>query len=58
MNRGGSYINSPLCIKSTKATINHITIFDNKCLKYAVTLALSHKEIGKNSEKISKIIFL
>ena len=29
-NRGGSYIDSPYCIKNKKATINHINKKDNK----------------------------
>ena len=54
-NRGGSYIDSPGCIKNKKATINHINKKDNKCFQYAVTVVLNHEEIGKHSERIIKI---
>ena len=54
-NRGGSYIDSPGCIKNKKATINPINKKDNKCFQYAVTVVLNHEEIGKHSERIIKI---
>ena len=53
-NRGGSYINSPDWIKNKKATINPIKGTDNECFQYAVTVALNHEEIGKNSKIINK----
>ena len=28
---------------------------DNKCFQYVVTVALNHEEIGKDSERITKI---
>ena len=41
--------------KKQKATINFINKNDNKCFQYAATLALNHKETGKDSERIKKI---
>ena len=38
-----------------KITINPINKTYNKCLQYAVTVALSHEEKGKNRERITKI---
>ena len=43
LDRGGSYIDSPDLIKNKKATINPINKKDNKCVQYAVTIALNHK---------------
>ena len=54
-NCGGSYIDCPDRIKIKKATINPINKKFHKCFQYAVTVALNHKEIGKNSERITKI---
>ena len=53
-NRGESYIDSPDWIK-IKTTINPINKNDNKCFQYTVTIALNHEEIGKKSQRISKI---
>ena len=38
-----------------KATIKSINKKDNKCFQYAVTVVLSHEEIGKNLERITKV---
>ena len=54
-NCGGSYTDSPDWIKNKKATINSINKNDNKCFQYAATLALNHKETGKDSGRIKKI---
>ena len=35
--------------------INPVNKNDNKCLQYAVTVALNYEEIGKNPEKITEI---
>ena len=51
---GVSYIDSPDWIKNKKSTINPINK-KNKCSQYAVTVALHHEEIGKHSERITKI---
>ena len=47
LNQGGSYLDSPNCIKSKKATINLINKKDNKCFQCAVTNALNYEEIKK-----------
>ena len=44
---GGSYIDSPDWIKNKKATINFIN-YNDKSFQLARTVALNHKEIGKN----------
>ena len=47
LNCGGSYIDSPDWIKNKKATINFIN-YNDKSFQLARTVALNHKEIGKN----------
>ena len=54
-NRGGSCTDSPDCIKNKEVTINPINKKENKCFQYTVTVALTHEEIGKNSERATKI---
>ena len=44
LNRGGSYIDSPKWLKNKKSAINPKNN-DNKCLKYAITLALNLDKI-------------
>ena len=51
---GGSYIDSPKWLKDKKSTINPINN-DDKCLQYAVTLALNIDKIRTNLQRISKI---
>ena len=51
---GGSYIDSPKWLKDKKSTINPINN-DDKCLQYAVTLALNLDKIRTNLQRISKI---
>ena len=53
-NHDGSYIESPDWIKNKKATINPVKK-DIKCFQHTVKVALNHKEIGKYSERITKI---
>ena len=48
LNRGGSYIVSPNWLKNKKATINPKNNEDT-CFKYAVTAALNHEQIKKNT---------
>ena len=48
-NRGRSNIDSPDWIKNKKLTINPINKKDNKCFQYAVSLALNHEEINRDS---------
>ena len=51
----GSYMDSPGWIKSKKATINPIIKEDNKCFQHAVTVALNHKKIKNDQQRITKI---
>ena len=44
LNRSESHIDPPDWIKNKKATLNP-KIKDNECFKYAITVALNHKEI-------------
>ena len=41
LNRGGSYIDSPKCLKNKKVTINPRNN-DDKCFQYALTVALNY----------------
>ena len=54
LNRDGSYIDSPKCLKNKKATINPKNN-DYKCLQYAFTAALNHEQIKGHPERISNI---
>ena len=54
LNRGGSYIDSPKWSKNKKATINPKNN-DDKCFQYAITAALSYKQIKSHAERISNI---
>ena len=54
MNRAGSYIDSPEWLKAKRATINPKNK-NNKCFKYAITVALNNEKIGKNPQRITKI---
>ena len=55
LSRGGSYIDSPKWLKDKKATINPQNKKDDRCFKYAVTVALNYEQIGYHPERISKI---
>ena len=54
-NYGGSYVYSPDWIKNKKVTIGPINKKYNKCFQYSVTVTLNYEEIGKHSERITKI---
>ena len=54
LSRGGSYIDSPEWLKNKKTTINPKNNED-KCIEYALTVALNHQQIKNHSERISKI---
>ena len=56
LNRGGSYIDSPDWIKNKKATINPKKKGDNEWFKYAIVVALNYEKIGRDPQRISKII--
>ena len=51
LNRGRSGIDSPKLLK--KAAINPKNN-DDKCFQYAITVALNHRNIKNNPEKIAK----
>ena len=54
LNGGRSYIDSRKWLKNKKATINPKNN-DDKCLEYAITVALNHQNIKNNPERITKI---
>ena len=53
LKRGSSYLPTPTWIENKKATINPKNTKDNYCFVYATTIALYHKEIGRNLDRIS-----
>ena len=53
LKRGESYVDSPKWLKDKRATINPKNKKDNKCFKYAITVALNHQSIGNNPQRIS-----
>ena len=54
LGRGGSYIDSPKCLKNKKIPINQKNN-DGKCFQYALTVALTHEQIKNHPDRISKI---
>ena len=54
LNRGESYINSPEWLKNQKETINSKN-HDDKCVKYALIVALNYAQIKSDPEGILKI---
>ena len=52
LNRGSSYIKSPEWIINKYDTIN---TENNRCLQYAITVALHHKNITHHPERIANI---
>ena len=57
LNRGGSYIptNTVSWLSDKKATVNPQIKKDDRCFKYALTVALNYEKIKNNPERISKI---
>ena len=53
LRRGASYIEPPLWVQHKKATINPQHFNDVYCFMYAITVALCHEGLGKNSGRIS-----
>ena len=49
--RASSYIPTPYWIDVKKAVVNPKSKNDNFCFVYATTIAIYHKEIGKNPDK-------
>ena len=54
LRRGGSYIDSPEWLKNKNATINSKNN-DDKCFQYALAVALSHEQVKKDPQRVSKI---
>ena len=54
LNRGGSYVDSPQCLKNKKATI-YPKNSDDKCFQYALTTALNYEQIKNHPGRISNI---
>ena len=55
MRRGESYIETLEWLKNKKATINPKNINDDNCFQYSITVALDHRNIGRDLQRISKI---
>ena len=55
LNRGSSYIDSPIWIKNKGVTINPQNTEDNKCFQYAIIAALNYQKIDSHPERISKL---
>ena len=54
LKRGKSYRESPEWLNKN-ATINPENKKDGKCFQYALTTTLNHQNIGRNTQRISKI---
>ena len=54
LNRGSSYIDSPIWVKN-KGVTNPQNTEDNKCFQYAITTALNYQNINHHPERISKL---
>ena len=57
LNRGISYIDSPIWIKNKGVTIkiNPKNTKNNNCFQYAIATALNYQNIGHHLERISKL---
>ena len=55
LNRGSSYIDSPIWIKNKGVTINPKNTKDNNCFQYAIIAALNYQNIDHHPERISKL---
>ena len=55
LNRGSSYIDSPIWIKNKGVTINPKNTKNNNCFQYAITAALNYQNIDSHPERISKL---
>ena len=51
---GASYIETPKWLKSKKATVNPKNAHDMYCFMHTITIALFHKELSTNPERITK----
>ena len=57
LNRGISYIDSPIWIKNKGVTIkiNPKNTKNNNCFQYAITTALNYQNIGHHIERLSEL---
>ena len=55
LNRGRSYINSPMWLKNKKATINPKNMNDNRYFQYDLTVALNYEKIKNHPERTKNI---
>ena len=55
LKRGSSYIETPNWIKPKKATINPKNTNDDYCFAHSIVIALYHKQIGKNPQRIENL---
>ena len=55
LNRGSSYVDSSEWLKNKRVTISPKNTKNNKCMQYAITVALHHQEIERDHQRISKI---
>ena len=53
--RSGLYIVTPEWLKNKEATINPKITDDDNCFQYSITIALDHKDIGKDPQRIKRI---
>ena len=53
LRRAISYVSTPHWLDVKKAVVNPKNITDNFCFAYATAIAIYHKEIGKNLDRIS-----
>ena len=53
--RSGSYIETPEWLRNKKATTNPKNMDDDNCFQYGIPVALNHKNIGRDPQRISKI---
>ena len=55
LKRGSSYIETPNWIKPKQAIINLKNTHDNYCFAHSIVIALYHKQIGKNPQRIENL---
>ena len=55
LQKSESYVDSPEWLKNKKAAINPNNKKDNKWFKCALSVALNHKQIKNNPEKLSNL---
>ena len=55
LKRGSSCIETPNWIKPKKAIINPKNTHDNYCFAHSIVIALYHKQMGKNPQRIENL---